>query len=204
MGRTEELVNRKKRSQRVAAAMGAGWILATLAFVFCGPCQYTCGAMTGYKRAIEEYLEACSPVRSRMGTPISLGMFGWSSGNYVSGRHDGEGRAWAKMPVSGPNGSARVDYVMQKTAGVWYAEKLILRWPDGALVDVKACVASWEAGRRERGALAAQKSRCAEGQAEACVRLAETLSGQGRHAEARAHRERACRLGLASACDAPP
>jgi hypothetical protein len=86
---------------------------------------------------------------------------------------------------------------MQKNQGVWVAERLLLKWPDGGRLDVNACSASLVRDRQLR----VFQNQCSNGVASACLSLANELVAAGKAEEAAAARASACRLGLSAACD---
>lgn len=189
------------KSVKWLLALTAPWPLVVVALAFLAPGRLACGNATGFTPAMIELISACEPALGRLGTPVDFHpLKGGVGGNYRSGREAGEGYAHGDLVVRGPQGQAVVDYVMQKGLGVWSPSVLRLTFDDGTKLDVKACAAS-EIQRRGQGALnAALERRCAEGEADQCLVLAQFRGATGDVEEAAKARAQACALGLTSAC----
>jgi hypothetical protein len=159
-----------------------------------------CASGVGFGPAMFESIDACPAAVEKLGAPTRFGMLGLGCGNWEKGGDSGEGYAAGDMPVEGPKGSASLDYTMSKGGGVWHASVLVLTFPDGSKLDVKACTAGLEQQRGAQGLNNLLTQGCDEGRADLCLSLSMTLSAQGDEAGAKAAKQKACKLGLASAC----
>lgn len=159
-----------------------------------------CADGTGFGPAMFESINACPAAVEKLGSPARFGMLGIGCGNWEKGGDSGEGYATGDMPVVGPQGSASLDYTMSKGGGVWQASVLVLTFPDGSKLDVKACTAGLEQKRGAEGINNLLTRGCEDGRAEMCASLSAMLEAQGDEAAAAAAKQQACKLGLASAC----
>lgn len=181
-------------------------IFATFAFVFGYGCfgppgAAACGSATGFGPAMLSSIDHCPAAVEKLGTPVHFGALGAGCSNYESGGEAGEGNAWGDgMPVVGEKGSASLSYFMSKSGGVWMPSKLVLTFSDGAMLDIAACTASFQAARGDEGLGVTLQNRCDEGVAATCEALAVWLETKGRADDAAAARRKACTLGLASSC----
>jgi hypothetical protein len=154
----------------------------------------------GFGPALFESIAACPAAVEKLGSPVRFGRTGVGCGNWEKGGDSGEGVASGGMPLTGPQGSARVDYTMTLGGGVWRAVVLVLTLPDGSKLDVKACSAGLEQQRGVEGLNNLLTQACEDGRADMCLNLSLTLQAQGDEAGAKAAKNKACKLGLASAC----
>lgn len=167
------------------------------------PGLIACGQVTGYGPAMLQSVEACPAAVAKLGRPVRFAFVGGGCGNYQAGEEAGEGQANGTFRVEGPASHASLEYLLSKGGGVWQSSKLVLTFPDGAKLDVKACTQSLEQQRGEDATRTLLERQCAEGQAAVCQALAQWLSLHGDAAGAAKAKQQACALGLASACAAP-
>lgn len=165
------------------------------------PGTVACGSATGFGPAMLSSIEHCPAALEKLGAPIGFGMIGVSCGNYEAGGDAGDGNAWGDgLPIAGKKSEARLAYVMSKGGGVWSPSKLVLSFGDGSKLDVRACSSSYQAAQGDEALHNILVKGCDEGVAATCEGLAATLEAKGDAAGAKAAREKACQLGLASAC----
>lgn len=196
------LVPRPKGSKHLGPLL-----LVTTVFVlgagyscFGPPALIACGQVTGYGPAMLQSVEVCPAAVAKLGSPVRFAFVGGGCGNYEAGQEAGEGQAYGSFRVEGPTSHASLEYILSKGGGVWQSSKLVLTFPDGAKLDVKACTQSLEQQRGEDATLRLLQRQCDEGQAAVCVALGRWLAAHGDPAGAAKANQQACALGLASAC----
>ncbi|MEW6429864.1 MAG: hypothetical protein AB1730_00025 [Myxococcota bacterium] len=179
------------------------FVLLNLAAVAVGlgpPGIIACGEATGYGPAILELVEGCPAAVAKLGKPVQFSLVPAGCSNYASGRLHGEGSAWGTLRVEGPTGEATLEYDMSKFGGSWRSSVLVLTFPDGAKLDVKACTQPLEQRRAEDAMRNLLEQQCQQGQAAMCDALSVWLSEQGDAEGAAKAKQQACALGLTSAC----
>lgn len=179
-------------------SVGAGYTC------FGAPGMIACGQATGYSPAMLESVGACPAAVEKLGAPVRYGFVGGGCGNYEAGAEGGDGHAWGSLPVQGPKQSASLEYDVSKSGGSWHSSILVLTFPDGSKLDVKACTQPLEQERGDDAMRKILEQQCAQGQAAMCQALGLWLTSHGDAAGAAKANQQACALGLASACAPAP
>lgn len=164
------------------------------------PGLIACGQATGYGPSMLESLEACPAAVAKLGKPVHYGLVPTGCGNYEAGSEGGDGHAWGALRVEGPTSHASLEYDVSKSGGSWHSSVLVLSFPDGTKLDVKACTQPLEQQRGNDAMLKILEQQCQQGQAAMCEALAAWLSAHGDAAGAAKAKQQACALGLTSAC----
>lgn len=180
-------------------------LVAVLAFAFGPPGRVALGRATGYGAEVLTLIAGCEPAQQRLGAPLAFSLLGGGlGGNYESGAEAGEGLAYGRLVVEGPSGSGEVEYQLSKQGGHWVPTVLVLAFPDGQRLDVKACARELLEQRQATAGEAWIEAQCEAGRADLCVAAARLAIVRGNAPGAARLFKKACDLGDREACTSKP
>jgi hypothetical protein len=186
-------------------------LLLVVTLTVAGPlCYQGQAGCLGVGAMIRQPLNDCAAATALLGHPIRISV-GYACGNCRVGNPGGgyvnAGYAWASLPVHGPGGWGRYEYAVEKHHGTWSLARAQLT-AGGRTIDLLPCAApTGEVHDRveaQQGTAAQLAADCDRGNPPSCLALGAMLAeGRGVPRDVNAARrryDRACRLGLATAC----